>query len=143
MRSFVLAAVLAALPAGAAAESLNQYFEEEMAVPIRLSSGVTVTLRAVDLVNEDLGRRLVLRADFDGPRPPSTSARQIAVEADEAKELCQRHLSALSALLSDQPSRRITHLEVLYRDTKTHYRVDVHAHRGMRVDTRRHRCPGA
>lgn len=117
--------------------------DAEMAVPIRLSSGVIVTLRAVDLINEDLGRRIVLRADFDGPRPASNAAGQLAMEADEARELCQSHLPTLAALLNERPYRRITHLEVLYRDSKTHYRVDVHTHRGMRVDTHRHACPGA
>lgn len=143
MRGLLLSLGLVLFPAVSVAESLNQYFETEMAVPIQLSSGVVVTLRSVDLINEDLGRRLILRADFDGPRPPSNNSRQLAMEASEAKELCQRHLSEIAALLTEQPRRRITHLEVLYRDTKTHYRVDVHAHRGMRVDTRRHHCPGA
>lgn len=141
MRGLVLALLM--LPGAVSAESLNRYFDEELAVPIRLSSGVVLTLRTVELVGDNLGRDLILRADFDGPRPPSGAGSQFAIEADEAKELCKRHLPALAGYLDSRPVRRITHLEVLYRDTKTHYRVDIHQHRGMRVDTARHACPGA
>jgi hypothetical protein len=140
MRGFLLCCALV-LPGMASADSINKYFDRELAVPIRLASGVTLTLRTVELVGEDLGRRLVLRADFDGPRPPSTNRNQQALEAEEAREICRRHLREIAAQLPERPLRRITHLEVLYRDTKTHYRVDIHEHRGMRVDTRRHACP--
>lgn len=131
----VLFALVLAAPASAA--------EGDIAVPVALASGQVLTLRAVTLVGEDLGRRLVLVADFDGPRPPSADPGQARVEAEEALELCRRHLPDLSRHLADPPRRRITHLEVLYRETKTYARVEYHERRGLRVDTRRHACPGA
>ncbi|RMH48134.1 MAG: hypothetical protein D6686_11245 [Alphaproteobacteria bacterium] len=134
MRGILLACLLA-LPGTALGG-------DALSVPVRLSSGVVLTLRAVSLVGEDLGRRLVLRADFDGPRPPSGDPAQLGLESAEALELCRAHLAAIAALLPRRPTRRITHLEVLYRDTRTHYQVDIHERRGMRVDTRRHGCQG-
>lgn len=117
--------------------------EGDIAVPVALASGQVLTLRAVTLVGEDLGRRLVLVADFDGPRPPSADPGQARVEAEEALALCRGHIPDLLGLLPDPPRRRITHLEVLYRETKIYARVEYHERRGLRVDTRRHACPGA
>jgi hypothetical protein len=142
MRALLVSALLA-LPLSGQAGSLNQYFDKELDVPIQLSSGVVLTLRTLELVGEDLGRRLVLKAEIDEPRPPSTDPTQLALEGREAKELCQRHLAELVSYLPELPSRRITHLDVLYRDTKTHFKIDIHSLRGMRVDTARSACTGA
>jgi hypothetical protein len=138
-----MVAALLLLPQAGQGGSINKYFDKELNVPIPLSSGVVLTLRTLEIVGEDLGRRMVLRVEMDGPRPPSSDTAQLALEGREAKEVCQRHLAELVTYLPELPRRRITHVEVLYRDTRTHYRVDIHNLRGMRVDTARHVCPGA
>jgi hypothetical protein len=136
----LLALVLCLLPGLGAAGDLDELFEEELEVPIRLERGGTLTLRAVHLVGEDLGRRLVLRADFDGV---AEEAADPAAEEAAALEICHAHLPELIAHLEEQPWRRITHLEVIYRATRTHFGVDVHDRRGLRIDTGRHGCTGA
>lgn len=140
--AFLCLAILAG-SAGTAPAGSNPFTRDDLAVPLRLSTGTVLMLRQVDLVGEDLGRRLVLRAEMDGPRPPSNDPAQAALEGREAKEVCQTYMGEIVRLLPELPSRRITHLEVLYRHTTTHFRVAIHELRGQRLDTRKHACPGA